>query len=335
MYLEESLIGANSQVPTYENWPIDFMSQFMEQKHHSYASEQLPYIKELIKKSMAAHGSEMPELHKIKSLFNRLYKLISSHIRQEEIDLYPEVRKKYKSFIIDENLVLNSPINFEINIQSLSIEHTLISNIFREIRKNSHNYKTQKKDCNTLKSTFLSLELLEKDWSLHQKIEEKILYPKIIELNTVNNRYPIKTKQLAFFINYFKNHGEIRYDLEKIKSYAIKKNKSKVVQDYLHQKAQKKIAQHLKEVEKYLFRLLPSNDLVRLKAENQYLKIHSVHKEFDININAINAIDHYAYTIEKLISFEENLFYPYLQNKVDLPKIASKKSNAFSVLLNN
>jgi regulator of cell morphogenesis and NO signaling len=185
--LEKILSEESNQNLKYDTWPIHFLSQYIEQKHHKYVDTQIPIIKGYLKKIIAAHGNRHPELHDILELFEGTAAELTVHMKREELVLFPQVRKMYDTHLKGKELVEPPFGSFDNPISAMMKEHTDEGERFRQIRALSKDYTPPADGCNTYKVTFKLLEEFEKDLHLHIHLENNILFPKAIDLEKLKN----------------------------------------------------------------------------------------------------------------------------------------------------
>ena len=185
--LDAILLDESNKNLDYDTWPIDFLAQYIEQKHHKYVEAQIPVLKGYLKKIIAAHGNRHKELHDILDFFEGTASDLTLHMKKEELMLFPQVRKMFKSHKEGAEIVLPPFGSFENPIGAMMKEHTDEGERFRQIRALSNNYTPPADGCNTYKVTFKLLEEFEKDLHLHIHLENNILFPKAIDLEKRKN----------------------------------------------------------------------------------------------------------------------------------------------------
>ena len=178
-----SIIQVSSEGTTdYKSWPIDLLADYIEKKHHRYVEEKTQEIKPYLDKICRVHGERHPELFEINEHFNAAAGELATHMKKEELVLFPFVRKMAKAK--QENTVPDTPHfgTVENPIQMMMNEHTTEGERFRKIETLSNNYTPPQDACNTYRVTFALLKEFEQDLHLHIHLENNILFPKAIEL---------------------------------------------------------------------------------------------------------------------------------------------------------
>ena len=184
----KDIVSENSnETMLYDTWPIDFLSQYIEQKHHKYVDKQISLIKKYLKKIIAVHGKRHPELHQILDLFEGAANELTLHMKREELVLFPQVRKMFVDHKKGQMMIAPPFGSFENPISEMMKEHTDEGARFRVIRKLSNDYIAPADGCNTYEVTLRLLEEFEKDLHLHIHLENNILFPKALDLEKLKN----------------------------------------------------------------------------------------------------------------------------------------------------
>lgn len=174
--------GENKSNIDYNAWPIDLLADYIEKTHHRYVSQQIPLLKAYLEKISNVHGSRHPELLEIKALFDECAIELTSHMKKEEMVLFPFVRKMVSAKqSADANLsvpfgTVQNPISMMMH------EHDAEGERFRKIAQLSNQYALPADGCNTYKVAMDSLKAFENDLHVHIHLENNILFPKAIVL---------------------------------------------------------------------------------------------------------------------------------------------------------
>ncbi|WP_431135192.1 iron-sulfur cluster repair di-iron protein [Psychroserpens mesophilus] len=166
----------------YKSWPLDLLIDYIEKKHHRYIEEKTPVLRQFLDKLCRVHGERHPELFKINELFTGSAGDLASHMKKEELILFPFIKQLVKAKI---NCGAVKPPQFgtvENPIDMMKDEHDNEGERFRKIAELTDYYNPPADACNTYKVTFAMLEEFEKDLHLHIHLENNILFPEAIKL---------------------------------------------------------------------------------------------------------------------------------------------------------
>ncbi|WP_445956602.1 iron-sulfur cluster repair di-iron protein [Yeosuana sp.] len=180
--LQAVLNSTTNQSIDYKTWPLDLLADYIEKKHHRYVAEKTPVIRQFLDKLCSVHGGNHPELFKINELFTASAGELASHMKKEELILFPFIKKMVSAKL--GNSVIQSPQfgTVENPIASMMQEHDNEGERFRQIAEISNNYNPPADGCNTYKVAFSMLQEFEQDLHLHIHLENNILFPGAIKL---------------------------------------------------------------------------------------------------------------------------------------------------------
>lgn len=162
----------------FGSWPLDLLIDYIEKTHHSYVEEKTQIIIPFLDKLCAVHGSNHPELFEINSLFKESAQELASHMKKEELILFPFVKEMINATKSHGNIgkpffgTVKNPIAAMMN------EHDNEGERYRTISTLTNNYATPEDACNTYKVTYAMLKDFEDDLHKHIHLESNILFPK-------------------------------------------------------------------------------------------------------------------------------------------------------------
>jgi regulator of cell morphogenesis and NO signaling len=180
--LKTVINSKKDQTIDYKSWPLDLLVEYIEKKHHRYIEEKTPILRQFLEKLCKVHGERHPELFEIKDLFLGCSGELASHMKKEELILFPFIKKMMKAKL--ENNGLQSPPfgTVENPIAMMMEEHDNEGERFRKIAELTNNYMPPADACNTYKVTFAMLQEFEQDLHVHIHLENNILFPEAIKL---------------------------------------------------------------------------------------------------------------------------------------------------------
>ena len=183
--LEKELSTINnpiSNVNNYDAWKLDFLIDHIVNIHHTYVEESTQIILQYVAKVAKVHGHHYTEVLEINKLFNEVAKELASHMKKEELILFPFIKKLAKAD--KEGVKVTIPHFGSVNnpIKMMEEEHENVGDMFKEINKLSNNYKAPEGTCNTFKALYAKLEEFEQDLHQHIHLVNNILFPKVLLL---------------------------------------------------------------------------------------------------------------------------------------------------------
>ena len=176
------LNSSPDQAIDYKSWPIDLLADYIEKKHHRYVEETIPVLLQFLNKLCKVHGERHPELLEINELFTASANELTTHMKKEELILFPFIKKMMKAKL--DKTIVESPQfgTVEYPISSMMEEHDNEGERFRKIAELTNNYNPPADACNTYMVTFAMLREFENDLHLHIHLENNILFPEAIKL---------------------------------------------------------------------------------------------------------------------------------------------------------
>lgn len=168
----------------FDEWKLDFLVDYILNTHHEYVKKSIPVLLEYTNKVSKVHGKEHPEVITIANLFIEIAEELNGHMAKEEQILFPYIKQLVNSKS-KEDLVghcafgsVKNPINM------MEHEHELVGDLFKTISTLSNNYTPPEDGCATYKVSFLKLKEFEEDLHQHIHLENNILFPKSILLES-------------------------------------------------------------------------------------------------------------------------------------------------------
>jgi regulator of cell morphogenesis and NO signaling len=168
----------------FSEWNPSFLIDYIVNVHHTYVVNSMPVIMEHAAKVVNAHGERHPEVIKIFSLFKDVQEELNSHMMKEEKMLFPYIKRLADVF--NNGKVTEFPPFGSINnpIRMMELEHENAGIILAEIRNLSNSLTPPEDACNTFRVLYGELNDFEKDLHKHIHLENNILFPKAVEMES-------------------------------------------------------------------------------------------------------------------------------------------------------
>lgn len=166
----------------FNDWELDFLCDFIVNKHHKYVTEAIPMLLEFSAKVARVHGERHPETIDIAHYFKNVADELLSHMPKEEGVLFPYIKQlvaaKRAGTTVpkpDFGTIVN-PINM------MEAEHLDAGDDMEKVHDLSNVYQPPADACNTFRVLYAKLAEFEKDLHQHIHLENNILFKKSIEL---------------------------------------------------------------------------------------------------------------------------------------------------------
>jgi len=168
----------------YNDWNLDFLIDHILSTHHAYVRESLPLMVQYADKVASVHGHHYEEVINIKDFVHEVYNDLMPHLQKEEMVLFPYIKNMVRTKESGETF--NSPPFGSIQnpINMMEVEHDRAGDIFKEIDRLSKNYNPPQEACNTFRALYALLQEFEQDLHQHIHLENNILFPKAISMES-------------------------------------------------------------------------------------------------------------------------------------------------------
>jgi regulator of cell morphogenesis and NO signaling len=153
--------------------------------HHAYCKEELPRLSGLAAKVANVHGGTNPELGMIQTKLAELADELTDHLAEEEVVVFPMIVKLEGTKTNSGREVVQSQISIGNPVSLLIEEHDNAGVLLAEIRSLSRNFTVPEYACTTYHAFFAGLRDFEHDLHRHVHLENNILFPRAIELESV------------------------------------------------------------------------------------------------------------------------------------------------------
>jgi len=179
--LEAAILVNDPDSKYFNSIELNELCDYIERRHHSYVTDNIPFLQQKLQKLCDVHGENHPELYKVQELFALSAGNLSAHMKKEELVLFPYIRrlvahKNGDSSLASEFGGINAPI------QTMLSEHQAEGERFFEIAAITSNYTCPPDGCNTFRITYQTLSDFEQDLHRHFHLENNILFLKALAL---------------------------------------------------------------------------------------------------------------------------------------------------------
>lgn len=167
----------------FDEWDIDFLTNYIVNVHHEYLRKALPEAKDYLVNFMEGHQKKFPYLTDLLKVFNDLFKDMFPHLLQEESIIFPYIRQIAHAYYSKESYAgllvrtLRKPVE---NV--MHHEHETMNNILQQMRVITDHYTLPERACVSHKVTFMKLLEIDNDLVQHVHLENDILFPRAIAM---------------------------------------------------------------------------------------------------------------------------------------------------------
>lgn len=165
----------------YKDIPLDELTDCIQNIHHTYIEEQLPVVSYHLDTLCESHGDIHEGLYMLNSLFKSFARDLNSHIKKEELILFPFLKDLQKA-INHNNLDASLFGSVKNPISVMKEQHNNEDERFRFISQLAKNFSSFIGNCNTYQNLLKLLDEFEQNLHNHIHLENNVLFPKAIEL---------------------------------------------------------------------------------------------------------------------------------------------------------
>lgn len=180
-----SFMPANeTSLPNFATRTLEELVEHIITTHHAYVKQELPRLRQLLNKVVGVHGVLHPELGSIRQVFEGMSAELSAHMLKEEQILFPwivaleEATTRGKSVPAPPFGSVGNPIHM------MELEHDSAGAALREISALSSGYTPPEGACFSYRTLFSALKEFESDLHQHVHLENNILFPRSLALES-------------------------------------------------------------------------------------------------------------------------------------------------------
>lgn len=182
--LEESIrIISVPNTLKFDDWNIDFLTDYIVNVHHQYLRKAIPEGKDYLLDFIEGQQNEFPYLTELFKVFGELASDMFPHLQQEEVIIFPYIRQISHAYHSKESYAgllvrtLRKPVE---NV--MQHEHESVNGFLRHMRKLTDYYTFPSNASIRHRVTFLKLLEIDNDLVQHMHLENDILFPRAIAL---------------------------------------------------------------------------------------------------------------------------------------------------------
>jgi regulator of cell morphogenesis and NO signaling len=171
-------------LPDFANGELGNLIEHIVTTHHAYVKQELPRLHQLLNKVVSVHGKTHSELGQIQQAFQGMSAELTSHMMKEEHTLFPHI-------VALESAVSNGqpkprPAFGTVSnpVHMMELEHDAAGAALKLISELSGNYTPPEEACFSYRTLYTALKEFERDLHQHVHLENNILFPRAIEMES-------------------------------------------------------------------------------------------------------------------------------------------------------
>lgn len=168
--------------------PIAGLVQHIVSKHHTFTRAEAVRLEALWVKVCAAHAGRHPELGVMQASFGELANELRVHMMKEEHMLFPYLTALERAALEKKAPQRAMFGSVENPVRSMMQDHDSAGEALRALRQASRGYATPQDACVSYRELYKSLEAFEADLHTHIHLENNILFPRALEMESAIGR---------------------------------------------------------------------------------------------------------------------------------------------------
>jgi len=166
------------------NYPIDLIMEYLKHAHFLFVKHKLPYIGRLVESFKASHNDYLIVEKDLKTLFPLFLEDFIHHIYEEEDTLFKYIRLLEKAVKGQYNPSQLYTMMEKYSLQKCAMEHEAHDDEMQGIRRITKDYHLTPDAPLHVKVIYSELMSFEKVLQEHARVENEILFPKAMALES-------------------------------------------------------------------------------------------------------------------------------------------------------
>jgi regulator of cell morphogenesis and NO signaling len=168
----------------FQKFTLSELIDHILETHHSFTKKEITRLEALADKVIEAHSENHRELIGVGELVHLLCTDLKPHMFKEEQVLFPYISTMEKARSQGRPIpfppfgTVNNPIRM------MMMEHDTVGDLLRDLRILTKDYKVPADACMSYQALFQALEGLEKDLHQHIHLENNLLFPKAVAMES-------------------------------------------------------------------------------------------------------------------------------------------------------
>ncbi len=154
-------------------------------KHHAYVREELPRLAALVAKVNGVHGGRHPELAEIARIVSEVAGEMTMHTMKEENILFPYIVELEAAAQGEAAKPIPMFGTVQNPVRMMMMEHDSTGAHMKALRDLSGDYAVPADGCTTYRVLYEALAAFEADLHQHVHLENNILFPRAMEMESL------------------------------------------------------------------------------------------------------------------------------------------------------
>ena len=179
----EELQQFNSAYQNAEQWPENFIIDYLLNIHHNYFKKNMPVLMDYINKFTPGQNKKFEDMSELAAVVQKLNSKLINLLDYESNNLFPYLRRISHAHNNNESYgKLFIKTLRKLSVEDLDQYHTQIKILTLEIERFTNNFLSSETTCATREVTLQKLREFTDHIKQHFSIENKILIPSILKM---------------------------------------------------------------------------------------------------------------------------------------------------------
>ena len=174
-----------------QNWhpaPLAALTAHIQNTHHKYTREEIARLGPLFEKVCSVHGSKHRELFEVYDSFKGLAQELGTHMMKEDMVLFPYIVRMEAAPAENRSFVPAPFGSVQNPVSMMEHEHDSAGNALRAMKQASNGYSAPADSCISYQTLYRVLAEFETDLHQHIHLENNILFPRAVAMETARLR---------------------------------------------------------------------------------------------------------------------------------------------------
>ena len=186
--LEKAVADANP-LEESRRWveaPLSDLTAYIVRQYHNRVRQEGPRLESLFERVINRHAALHPDLFRPRELFASLVEEMLTHQLKEEQVLFPYIEKMEAAAAAGEPLPAAFFGSVRNPIAHMIADHDDAGSLLKELRAATNDFQAPEDACTTWRDLYKGIEEFEHDLHRHLHLENNILFPRALKLETDN-----------------------------------------------------------------------------------------------------------------------------------------------------
>ena len=173
---------AEAEVTDWSRQSLASLMNHIVERHHTFCRQEVARLEPLLTKVSEKHGTNHPELSRLKSLFSGMSKELLMHLVKEEQTLFPYIARMEEA--VTQGMPFPRPPYGTVQnpVQMMVLEHDNTGATLHEMRQLSGDCRVPPDACNSYEALYEGLRSFESDMHQHIHLENNLLFPRAVAM---------------------------------------------------------------------------------------------------------------------------------------------------------